>query len=103
MAAQVGILGASEFRASCLTSHRAGDDPIVFPNQPNVSHIHEFFGNHSTNASSTLQSLRQGTTNCTPNVDLSAYWVPTLYQNGVPSHPRASRSTTRASTTHPKP
>jgi hypothetical protein len=89
MAGQIGVLGASEFRASCLTSHRAGDDPIVFPGRPNVSHIHEFFGNHSTNASSTLQSLHQGTTNCVPDVDLSAYWVPTLYQNGVAIAPES--------------
>jgi uncharacterized protein DUF1996 len=89
MAAQAGIQGASEFRASCLSSHRAGNDPIVFPGQPNVSHIHEFFGNHSTNSASTLPSLRLGSTNCTPNVDLSAYWVPTLYQNGVPVPPES--------------
>ncbi|MFC0110015.1 DUF1996 domain-containing protein [Kibdelosporangium aridum] len=80
---------ASEFRANCLSSHRAGNDPIVFPNQPNVSHIHEFFGNRTTNAHSTLKSLRSGTTNCQPTADLSAYWVPTLYKNGVPIAPES--------------
>jgi hypothetical protein len=82
-------LAGSEFRANCASSHRAGNDPIVFPNQPNVSHIHEFFGNRTTNASSTLQSLRAGTTNCQPSTDLSAYWVPTVYKNGIPVAPES--------------
>ncbi|MCK2241245.1 MULTISPECIES: DUF1996 domain-containing protein [unclassified Crossiella] len=77
----------SEFRADCVSSHRAGDDPIVYPNQPGVSHIHEFFGNRTANARSTLQSLAAGTTNCDPRVDLSSYWTPTLYQNGQPVPP----------------
>lgn len=83
MVAQQGALRGSEFRAECRSSHRAGNDPIVFPNQPNASHIHEFFGNTSTNAGSTLQSLRLGGTNCDPVADKAAYWVPTLYKNGV--------------------
>jgi hypothetical protein len=87
--ADVGILGASEFRANCQSSHRAGNDPIVFPSQPNVSHIHEFFGNRTTDSTSTLQSLRAGSSNCQPAVDLSAYWVPTLYKNGVAIPPES--------------
>ena len=82
-------LRGSEFRANCASSHRRGDDPIVFPNQPGVSHIHEFFGNRTTNAASTLQSLRLGTTNCDPQPDKSAYWVPTLYKNGVAVAPES--------------
>lgn len=77
----------SEFRAECRTSHRGPNDPIVFPGQTGVSHIHEFFGNRTTDANSTLQSLRLGSTNCDPAVDLSAYWTPTLYQNGQPVAP----------------
>ena len=72
----------SEFRATCGSSHRRQDDPIVFQNQPGVSHMHEFFGNRTTNAQSTLTSLRAGSTNCDPVSDKSAYWVPTLYKNG---------------------
>ena len=67
----------SEFRATCGSSHRRQDDPIVFQNQPGVSHMHEFFGNRTTNAQSTLTSLRAGTTNCDPVSDKSAYSVPT--------------------------
>ena len=84
---QAAPVPGSEFRAECLSSHRAGDDPIVFPGQSGASHIHEFYGNTTTNASSTLQSLRLGGTNCDPVADKSAYWTPTLYQNGVPVAP----------------
>lgn len=87
VAQQRAPVRGSEFLADCRSSHRGPNDPIVFPNQTGVSHIHEFFGNRTTNASSTLQSLRQGTTNCAPAVDLSAYWVPTLYKNGQPVAP----------------
>ncbi|MFC5804882.1 DUF1996 domain-containing protein [Streptomyces formicae] len=80
-------LRGSEFRADCLSSHRRGDDPIVFPGQAGRSHIHEFYRNRTANASSTLESLSAGTTNCTPQTDLSSYWTPTLHQNGVPVAP----------------
>ncbi len=86
---QVGIAGASEFRVTCASSHRAGDDPIVFPGQAGVSHVHEFFGNRSTNANSTTTSLKAATTNCNPVADLSAYWVPTVYKNGQPVAPES--------------
>jgi hypothetical protein len=86
---QIGITGASEFRVTCGSSHRAGNDPIVFPGQTGVSHVHEFFGNRSTNANSTTTSLKAATTNCNPAADLSAYWVPTLYKNGQPVAPES--------------
>lgn len=81
MVEQQAIPG-SEFRVTCAASHRRMDDPIVFPGQAGVSHMHEFFGNRTTNAQSTLTSLRAGSTNCNPISDRSAYWVPTLYKNG---------------------
>lgn len=64
----------------CGFSHRNHDDPIVYPRQKGRSHDHTFFGNRSTNASSTLKSLRakRGTT-CGLPADASAYWAPTLY------------------------
>lgn len=71
-----------EFHAACLTSHHASDDPIVFPGLASASHNHTFFGNTTTSANSTAASLRAGTTNCRPAQDHSAYWVPTMYQNG---------------------
>ncbi|MFS8101835.1 DUF1996 domain-containing protein [Lentzea alba] len=81
MVEQQAIPG-SEFRVTCAASHRRQDDPIVFQNQSGVSHMHEFFGNRTTDARSTLTSLRAGSTNCNPVSDKSAYWVPTLYKNG---------------------
>jgi uncharacterized protein DUF1996/carbohydrate binding protein with CBM6 domain len=71
-----------EFNAGCTVSHHANDDPIVFPGQFGASHNHTFMGATTTNAASTLASLKAGGTTCNPVGDKSAYWVPTLYQNG---------------------
>jgi hypothetical protein len=64
----------------CVFSHRSHDDPIVYPKQKGRSHDHTFFGNRSTNAFSSLASLRtkRGTT-CGLPADASAYWAPTLF------------------------
>jgi hypothetical protein len=67
----------------CDSSHAAPDDPIVHPNMPGMSHLHQFFGNRTTNAASTAQSLLGQATTCSAATDSSAYWVPMLYQNGV--------------------
>jgi hypothetical protein len=69
----------AEFLADCTPSHRLPDDPIVLPGLPGASHSHDFFGNNSTNASSTYQSLLGQTGTCKPAVDISSYWVPTFY------------------------
>jgi hypothetical protein len=71
-----------EFNAQCTVSHHAGDDPIVFPGLAGASHNHTFIGNKTTSATSTAESLFAGTTTCNPAGDRSAYWIPTLYQNG---------------------
>jgi hypothetical protein len=68
----------AEFVADCPASHRAPDDPIVYPGKPGNSHLHEFFGNRSTDAFSTAKSLRGSGTTCKPRGDRSAYWVPVL-------------------------
>lgn len=68
-----------EFVAFCPFSHRLPDDPIVFPRQPGRSHNHDFFGNRTTNATSTIESLLAGDSNCDPLADRSPYWVSTLY------------------------
>ncbi len=67
-----------EFVAFCPLSHRAPDDPIVHKNMPGMSHLHDFLGNVTTNASSTLESLLVGDTTCNPVSDKSSYWVPSL-------------------------
>lgn len=60
-----------------------------------MGHQHEFFGNTSTNENSTTQSLLAAPTTCakigqfTDVNDHSAYWVPSLYQNGKRIAPTA--------------
>lgn len=77
-----------EFNATCTYSHSKPDDPIVVPGLPGASHMHSFFGNRSTDAFTTPQSLRAHTgTSCTPAEDLSAYWIPTLYEGGKAVEP----------------
>lgn len=81
------VVRVAEFLAECPYTHRLPDDPIVFPNLPGASHMHSFFGNRSTNARSTVDSLRASTSSCNPGIDLSSYWVPTLYVNNQPVEP----------------
>jgi len=66
------------FIGSCAFSHMAMDDPIVYPRQPGASHDHSFVGNATTNAFSTLRTLRTGSSTC----KTAAYWMPTLLLNG---------------------
>lgn len=75
-------LHGNNFFSNCRFSHVGNDDPIVHPGHPGMSHRHTFFGNQSTNAFSTLASLRAGSTTCKPRADRAAYWVPTLLQHG---------------------
>jgi uncharacterized protein DUF1996 len=70
------------FVGSCTFSHMAMDDPIVYPRQPGASHDHSFVGNTTTNAFSTLRTLRSGSTTCRRPGETAAYWMPTLLLNG---------------------
>ena len=91
----------SYFLSICQFSHRAADDPIVLPRAPGFSHDHSFVGNLSTNAFSTLGSLRKAGTSCTPQADTSAYWAPTLYADGRPVAPVKAAVYYRRLTTAP--
>ena len=71
-----------EFVAVCKFSHRAPDDPIVFPRRPERSHDHTFFGSVSTDAFSTPRSLRDSATTCQRADDTASYWAPTLIAGG---------------------
>lgn len=76
----------ANFVVRCGFSHRAKVDPIVTPGGT-AFHMHDFFGNKTTSANSTLESLRaaasrtdHGTT-CEPRPgntfgDTAAYWIP---------------------------
>jgi hypothetical protein len=86
--------GAS-FAVRCDFSHRLSDDPIVYHDQPGAAHSHDFFGNTTTNAYSTYQTMTTGIdphdppptppplTTCSRDEDTAAYWMPTLSWDGV--------------------
>ena len=72
-----GIEGA--FRFVCMPSHNAYDDPIVYPGQPGMSHLHTFFGNTDADANSTYKSLRTtGGSTCNNVLNRSSYWMPSM-------------------------
>jgi hypothetical protein len=73
--------GAS-FSVRCDFSHRASDDPIVYPGKPGASHSHDFFGNESTDAFSTYRNMLKNGTTCTRPLDKAGYWMPTVRWNG---------------------
>jgi hypothetical protein len=78
------------FLSRCTFSHEARDDPIVLPGRPEASHDHTFVGNTSTNAFSTLASLRRAGTTCDRPGDTAAYWAPTLFAAGRPVFPESA-------------
>jgi hypothetical protein len=71
-----------EFQANCTMNHSSQSDPIVYPKQAGVSHMHTFMGATTTDPNSTTASLFAGGTSCLVDGDHSAYWVPALY-NGT--------------------
>ena len=76
--ASIASASPVSFHTMCKYAKMAPDDPIVYPNQPGASHLHDFFGNTTTNASSTLSSLLHGGTTCDVTADTAAYWFPAL-------------------------
>ena len=76
------------FKSTCTPTHIAMDDPIVYPGQPGKSHSHVFFGNVTTDAASTYESLVGQATSCLISADSAAYWIPALYVDGKAVPPR---------------
>ncbi len=62
----------------CEYSHTLMDDPIVAPGQPGASHSHDFFGNRTVDAFSTVDSMLEGATTCRVPSDTAGYWTPTV-------------------------
>ena len=88
-AVPAGIVRVPEFNASCLYSHSRPDDPIIFPGMAGASHMHSFIGNVGTDANTTTDTLlRNAGTSCRPANDLSAYWIPSLYERGQVVEPK---------------
>lgn len=70
------------FNLNCAYTRSLKADPIVYPGQVGAGHLHDFFGNRTTDANSTLASLKAGATSCQNAKDPSAYWAPAAYVNG---------------------
>lgn len=67
------------------SSHQAPDDPIVAPGAEGAAHLHQFFGNLTTEADSTYRSLLTSGTDCNYPKDGVAYWFPALVdRSGTP-------------------
>jgi hypothetical protein len=79
--------GGGGFAVRCEFSHTDNVDPIVMPGKKMVSHSHKFFGNTTTDENSTGASLLAGNSTCEDPNNLSAYWVPALYQDGIEVDP----------------
>ena len=75
------------FGVVCGFSHRAKDDPIVFPDRPGMAHSHDFIGNRRTNAFSTYEDMVGNPSTC----DRSAAHRPRPRRRAWPCPPRASR------------
>jgi hypothetical protein len=69
-----------KLRFICNMSHMGYDDPIKYPGQPGLAHLHTFFGNTTTNAYSTYTILRQNGDGTCPGgpINRTAYWFPSL-------------------------
>ena len=80
-----------QFVVRCRYTHTLPDDPIVFPGQPGLSHLHDFFGNRSADAFSTVSELLSSRTTCRPSSDTAPYWAPTGFMNGKQIEPKAMR------------
>jgi hypothetical protein len=74
-----------KLRFICDPSHLSYDDPIVYPGQQGLAHLHHFFGNPGTNYASTYASLRSNTTPSTCDggpLNNTAYWFPAMINGG---------------------
>jgi hypothetical protein len=72
---------ARQFELLCKFSHQRRADPIVAPGRRSM-HMHDFFGNRSTNARSTFRSMLAASTTCSLATDTAGYWSPSLVRPG---------------------
>ena len=69
---------AGSFRIHCPFSHMLFDDPIVYPGQAGMSHLHVFFANSDVNAMTDTAKLEATSTRstCAGGIaNRSGYWV----------------------------
>ena len=83
--------GTGNFRTVCAYSHMNNDDPIVAPLRLGASHLHVFWGNTKTDATSTAASLATsgGSTCRGGTANRTAYWAPAVIdtRTGAPQAP----------------
>ena len=83
--------GTGQFRTECKFSHMNYDDPIVYPGQKGVSHLHTYFGNTGANYASTRESIEAtGRSTCNGGTaNRTGYWIPALIdtKDGTPLKP----------------
>ena len=84
------------FIESCRFSHRAPDDPIVFPGKPGASHDHTFVGNRTTNALRRTARFAPGATTCSARTTRPRTGCRRSTRARLPCSPRRPRSTTGA-------
>ncbi len=79
------------FATECRHSHSSNDDPIVYPGKQGAAHHHDFFGNTTTDFTSTIDSLTASKlTTCRMKTDTAAYWAPALARDGRWIEPASS-------------
>jgi hypothetical protein len=83
--------GRGAFVVDCKYSHSLQVDPIVAPGVTPYGHLHDFFGNRSTNADSTEESMGDASTTCDDWDDTAGYWSPAGYLNGAQLSPVRQR------------
>ncbi len=74
----------------CRYVKTTSDDPIFFPGEHGAAKKHDFYGNTTTEADSTWDSLRAGDTSCPlSDADRSAYWQPEMIIHGKAVTPQS--------------
>lgn len=68
----------AQFIVQCDLSHLAYDDPIVYPDEPGRSHLHQFFGNNDVDSHPDADAVRGAATSCRQAKDTASYWAPAL-------------------------
>jgi hypothetical protein len=68
----------AQFVVECELSHLAYDDPIVLPDLPGESHLHQFFGNVDITSDPTYENVAGSDTSCRQPRDTASYWAPAL-------------------------
>jgi hypothetical protein len=76
---RVGPQGrVAQFVVQCTLSHAEYDDPIVYPDDPGMSHLHTFFGNRLVDADPDYGRVAGADTSCEQRKDTASYWAPAL-------------------------